>query len=127
MSTPRRSSVDLRVDADAAEDHGGAQRQVLAVGAHALLHLRREFAGRREDQARPDGARAKRWRCGGRQPLQQRQREAGGLAGAGLRGAEQVAPGEHDGDGLRLDGGGFGVALLGDSAEQLGRQAEAFK
>jgi hypothetical protein len=57
--------------------------------------------------------------------LQQRQGEAGGLAGAGLRRAEQIAPGEDDRDGLRLDGGGFGVTLLGNSAGELGRQAEA--
>jgi len=41
-----------------------------------------------------------------------------------LRGAEQVATCEYDGDGLRLDGGGLGVALLGDGAEQLGQEAE---
>jgi hypothetical protein len=41
-----------------------------------------------------------------------------------LRGAEQVAACEYDGDGLRLDRGGYGVALLGDSLEQLGREAE---
>jgi hypothetical protein len=56
--------------------------------------------------------------------LKNRQHEAGGLAGAGLRGAEQVAACQNDGNGLRLDRGGNGVALLGDSAEQLGRQAE---
>ena len=54
------------------------------------------------------------------QALQQGQREAGGLAGAGLRGAEQVASRENDRDGLHLDGGGLGVALVRDSAEQLG-------
>jgi len=63
----------------------------------------------------------------GREPLQERQREAGGLAGAGLRGAEQVASGEDDRDGLRLDGGGFGVAMLRDGAKQLGQQPEAFE
>jgi hypothetical protein len=60
----------------------------------------------------------------GRQPLKQRQGEAGGLAGAGLGGAQKIFAGEDDGDGLRLDGGGNGVALLGDSAEQLGAKAE---
>jgi len=59
-----------------------------------------------------------------REQLQHRQREAGGLAGAGLRGAEQIAPGEDYGDGLRLDGGRYGVTLLGDGAEQLGREPE---
>jgi len=52
------------------------------------------------------------------------QGKAGGLAGAGLGGAQEVFAGENDGDGLRLDGGGGGVALIRDSAEQLGAQAE---
>jgi hypothetical protein len=56
--------------------------------------------------------------------LQQRQCKAGGLAGAGLRGAKKIAAREHDGYGLQLDGGWFGVALLGNSTEQLGREAE---
>jgi hypothetical protein len=56
--------------------------------------------------------------------LQHRQSEAGGLAGAGLRRAEQVPALQNDGDGLRLDGGGLGIALLGDCAEQLGTEPE---
>jgi hypothetical protein len=56
--------------------------------------------------------------------LQNGQGEAGGLAGAGLRGAEQVASREHDRDGLKLDRGGLGIALLRYSAEQLGAKAE---
>jgi hypothetical protein len=56
--------------------------------------------------------------------LQHRQSEAGGLAGAGLRCAEQIAPCEDYGNGLRLDGGGYGVTLLGDCAEQLRRKPE---
>jgi hypothetical protein len=56
--------------------------------------------------------------------LEQRQRETGRLAGAGLRGTEQVFAGENDGDGLRLDGGGRGVALVRDCAEQLGLEPE---
>jgi hypothetical protein len=66
-------------------------------------------------------------RCRRGEALQQRKREAGRLAGAGLGGAEEVASGEDDGNGLRLDGGGFGVALLRDRAKQLGDQPEAFK
>jgi len=61
------------------------------------------------------------------QYLQQGQREASGLAGAGLRGAEQIFAGENDGDGLRLDGGGRGVALVRDCAEQLGLEPERIK
>ena len=56
----------------------------------------------------------------GHQALQQRQREAGGLAGAGLGAGEQVAPGKHGGNRLGLDGGGFGVALSATAREQLG-------
>jgi hypothetical protein len=59
--------------------------------------------------------------------LQQRQREAGGLAGAGLGGGEHVAAGQNDGDGLLLDGGGFGVTLVGDGTHERGRQPEGFK
>ena len=62
-----------------------------------------------------------------RQELQHREREAGGLAGAGLRRAEEVAAGEDHGDGLRLDGGGHGVALIGYRACKLGIKAEAFE
>jgi hypothetical protein len=57
----------------------------------------------------------------GRQDLQQGQREAGGLTGAGLRGAQKIASREYDRDGLNLNGGGLGIALLCDSAQQLGR------
>jgi len=69
------------------------------------------------------GGRVAAVRAGG-QPLQNGQGEAGGLAGAGLRGAEQVASREDDRDGLKLDRGGLGIALLRYSAEQLGAQAE---
>jgi len=93
---------------------------VLAVGADAFLDLQRELAGRGDDQ---DTNLLRRGRVL-RKELEDRQREAGGLAGAGLRGAEKVAAGENDGDGLRLDRGGNGVALLADSAKQLGRQAK---
>jgi hypothetical protein len=93
---------------------------VLAVGADAFLDLERELAGRGDDQD-ADFLRGGRLL---RKKLEDRQREAGGLAGAGLRGAEKVSAGENDGNGLRLDRGGNGVTLLADSAEQLGRQAK---
>ena len=44
--------ADLRVEADAAVDGGGADRVLGAVGADALLDLERELAGRGEDRAR---------------------------------------------------------------------------
>jgi hypothetical protein len=58
------------------------------------------------------------------QDLEEGKGESRGLAGAGLGSAQQVFTSEDDGDGLRLDRGGCGVALLGDSAEQLGLEAE---
>jgi hypothetical protein len=59
-----------------------------------------------------------------REPLQHGQRESGGLARPGLRSGEKIAAGEDDGNGLCLDRGGGGVALIRDSAEQLGRKAK---
>src|SRR5690606_29516143 len=53
--------------------------------------------------------------------------EAGGLAGAGLGGGQQVAAGENGGDGLALDGGGGPVAPRGDGGDQGGREAEGGK
>jgi hypothetical protein len=44
-----------------------------------------------------------------------------------LRPGQNVAAGEDDGDGLRLDGGRFGVAFVGNSPDQLGTKAERFK
>ena len=102
---------DLRVDADAAEDHGGAQRHVLAVVAHALADLRGELARRRQDQRTNVPAVTGRRVVGG-EPVQQRQGEAGRLAGAGLSAGHDVASCEHDGNDLRLDGGGGGIALF---------------
>jgi hypothetical protein len=58
------------------------------------------------------------------QALQQRQRESGGLAGAGLRGADQVAACKDYGDGLCLYRGGLGIALLGDGTRKRVQQPE---
>ena len=119
---------DLRVDVDAAVDHEGLERDVLAVGLDALVDLDREFARRREDEAAHRVQRGREALARDRgEALQQGQGEAGRLAGARLGGAEQVAPGKDDGNGLRLDGGGFGVALFRDGAEQLGQKPETFE
>ena len=115
---------DLVVDRHAAEDDGDGGLLVLAVVAHALLDLRREFARRREDQRAHRVARLARGGLRQREPMQDRQHEAGGLAGAGLRAGEQVATCEHQRNGLLLDGSGFGVAEFGDSANECLGQAE---
>jgi len=68
-----------------------------------------------------------RGRCSFTESIQYRQDEGRGLAGAGLGGAQKVFAGEDDGDGLRLDRGGGGVALVRDSAKQLGPEAKGIK
>jgi hypothetical protein len=60
----------------------------------------------------------------GAQDLEEGKREAGGLAGAGLGGAQKILAGENDGDGLCLDRRGGGVTLFRDCAEQLGLEPE---
>jgi len=63
------------------------------------------------------------WCC--RETLQDRQHEAGGLAGAGLRTGEQIAAGEHGGNGLFLDRSRLGIADVGNRARKRVGQAEA--
>ena len=120
--------VDLRLHADAAEhDHAG-QLRVLAVDADALLDLRGELARRRQDEG-ADRQLAARVADSGLQheALQERQDEAGGLAGAGLGAAHDVAAREDGGNGLRLDGSGRGVAGFVNGTQQRLGQAEGIE
>ena len=109
----RFQRLELRIDVDAAEHHHRGERQVFAVGLDRFLDLRGEFARRHQDQA-ARAARLRRLRGARRQMMQDRQGEAGGLAGAGLRGGEQVAAFQHLRNRLRLDRGGRGVAGIGN-------------
>ena len=105
----RRHRPDLRVLADAAEDHGAAQLQVAAVDGEAGLDLSRELAGRGQHEGAaglgPGPARI------AGEALQDRQREGGGLAGAGLGAAQEVAAREQMRDRLDLDRRRRGVVL----------------
>ena len=58
------------------------------------------------------------------EPLENGQDERGRLARAGLGAGEQIAALEDEGDRVALDGGGLGVALVRDGAEEFGRQPE---
>ena len=90
----------LVAERHAADQQRHVQLVVAAVFDEAFLDLRGEFARRLQDQ-RARHARA------GAPLLEQRQHgqdESGGLAGAGLGDAENVASGERMRDGLRLDG-----------------------
>ena len=58
------------------------------------------------------------------QPIEDRQDEGGGLAGAGAGLADQVAALEQQGDGLALDWRGLLVAECGDGGHQRGLELE---
>ena len=125
---PGAHDRQLLLDVDAAEDDGRAQVRVPRVGAHRLLDLDREFARRGEDQRAHRMARGRRAGVGERrQLLQDRQREARGLAGAGLGAAHDVLAGEDHGYRLRLDRRRRGIAGLGHGLQQLRPQAELGK
>ena len=106
--------------------------EILVATPGRLLDLERQLTRGREDErahraARGSAVRRRGGRGGLRrvEPLEERQHERGGLAGAGLGAGEQVAAGEDERDGLALDGRGLGVALVGDGAQVRGRQPEA--
>ena len=113
----------LVVERDAADQQRHRKLVVLAVALEALGHLGGEFARRLEDQR----ARHARLGAAARQHLDHRQGEGRRLAGAGLRDADDVAPLQHMGDALRLDGGWGGVAALRDGLQNLGREAKGFE
>ena len=112
---PARERVHLRLLADAAEHDRAAQLEVTPVGAEAVADLDGELARRREHKhVRPSAA-----MIGSlRKPLQDGQREGGGLAGAGLRQAEEVTAGQDGRDGLGLDGRRRDIVFLGQRAQQ---------
>ena len=121
-STPRGQHLHLRAVLHPAEDGGDREAQVLAIGAEALGDLAGQLAGRRQHEH--SGAAPGRGLPGGVQPVQDRQGEGGGLAGARLGDAEKVPPGHDGGNGLGLDGGGCLVALALQRLEQEGIQAK---
>eukprot|EP01034_Spumella_vulgaris_P035405 gene35405-43654_t len=120
--------LDLRIDADAAENHGGVQVGVLAIHAHAFFNLCRQFAGRGQDQGADrarGGAVALLGAVGvGGQAVQDGQGEAGGLAGAGLCAGQQVAAVQYSRNRLGLDRRRRGVTGFGDSADDGVRQTK---
>ena len=109
----------------AAEHQGDAQVGVPAIGAEAFGDLPGQLARRRQHQHA--GAAARRRPGVVEQPVQDGQREGGGLAGAGLGDALDVAAGHHQRDRLHLDRGGSRVALGGERLEEGRGQAELFE
>ena len=124
---PAPERVGLRRKADAAVDRGGADAPVATVDADALLDLERELAGRGEDEGADRPAAGARIDVRWAQALEQRQHEGRRLAGAGLGVGHEVTAGEDERDRLGLDGGGLGVALVRDGAEELGREPKGIE
>ena len=108
--------LDLVVHRDAADQKRMAQLGVFAVGVEAFGNLVGQFAGRLQHQS----ARGMRALERPGQHLDHRQREARGLAGAGLGNADHVAPLQHNGNGLGLDRRRRGVAGVGNRIENFG-------
>ena len=102
---------------DAAEDHADGGLELGAVSLGIGGNLRGELTRGSEHQ-HPDLAGAQIGRTLGGEPLQRGEHEGGGLAGTRLGDAEQVAPGQHVRDRLRLDRGGDGVILGCEGSEQ---------
>ena len=101
-----RERADLRAMRHAAEDHRDLERQARGEIAEALRDLAREFARRAEHEharsALRRGARI------GKQLVEDRQRERGRLAGAGLGDAERSRPCISAGIACAWIGVGFG-------------------
>ena len=105
--------ANLRLFADATEYGGDGEWKMFGVGADVFLDLHDEFARGREDEdtgaaVRPGGS------LRGGELCKHRQRERGGLAGAGLRDADEVVTGDDRRNGGGLDGRRFGVTRFLD-------------
>ena len=101
--------IDLGTLAHAAEDGGHGQRKVFGISPDIFLDLHREFAG----GSQYEGAGAAfgiGGGSGGSHAGEQREREGGGLAGAGLGNADHVLTGQNSGNGGGLNRSGLRVA-----------------
>jgi hypothetical protein len=118
-STPRFELQRLGLHVHAAEHHGAADVGVLGVELDLLGHLVGQFARGQQHQR---AHRMARRRCGAvfvlEQPVQQGQREGGGLSGSGLGGPHHVLTRHDDGNGLGLDRRHGLVAHFGHGARQ---------
>src|SRR5712671_4798016 len=118
----------LRLHIDPPEHHGAAQTDVLTIGPDALLHLRCQLPRGGENERAHRMARRRSAGIGvPREPLQERQSESGGLAGAGLGAPQDIAPLQHQRNRLRLDRRRLDVSLLSDRFQQLGQQVQFSK
>ena len=121
-----RERAHLLVDRHAADgERDGERADVAAVGAEAVGDLRGQFARRREHQ-HAAGFLVGPQPLGG-EVIEDRQREGGRLAGAGLRDADDVAALHGEGNGLGLDRGGSEIFFFRESADDRLYEAEIVK
>ncbi len=122
---PGGERTDLARDRHAAEHGHDAELEELAIGGEALGNLAGQLAGRGEHQ---HAAALDRARLGVvRHVMERGEGEGGGLAGAGLRDAAQIAAVEQGRDRLRLDRGGILVPLGGERLLERRGEAEIGK
>ena len=114
--------LDLRAVSDAAEQHDGAVVRAAGDGRAGIGDLLRKLARRRHDDH-------ERTFVVGSIPqlVQGGKGKCGRLAGAGLGGCDEVAPFEHDGDGLLLNRGRLGIPEVDDGRESLLGKSEVIE
>lgn len=117
-----RQRLDLRTDADAADNGRNGNAGEPAIGTETVGDLRGKFPGWREHE----GAHAARRRRApvGDEALEDWQGEGRGLAGARLGNTKQITPFEKRLDGLRLDWRGLRVTFVLEGTQQDLGQAE---
>ena len=109
---PAAERVLLRPDRDAAEDRRGAEGRMDREVVEVLEDLRRQLAGRGDDQGARRSARLV------DQLVEDRQEKRRGLAAARDGAGQHVAPGHRRRDGVGLDGGRAGEAELFERFEE---------
>ena len=108
--------------------HAADQQRHLEIVVGAILleilrHLRREFAGWFQNQR----SWHQRTAAAAGHHVDHRKHEAGGLARAGLRDADQVLHHQHGGNGLRLDRRRLGITGFRDRFQKFIGKAEIGK
>jgi hypothetical protein len=117
-----RQSLDLRAMADTPEYDRHRHAQMPAVGAEAFRDLAGELTGWSEHEYAATFAQCR--SAVGGEAVKDRQGEGGGLAGARLGDAQQVAAGEHARYGLRLNWGRLGIAFVLQRPKDWSGEAE---
>jgi hypothetical protein len=122
ICAPSLSQCRSRLGVHAADAGDDARLSLRVKPFEFALDLQRQFARRRDDEG---GGRELRFeRVGLAQKLgREGETEGDGLAGAGLRGDDEIAPGGLIGQHGGLHGGGFGIAVFGQGFAQNGGKA----